>query len=403
MTWPKVVPQAYFLPPNLSQHMWPNLSQHMRIQKKRTPPGRWLRPVSTPRPPPHRKVRVGVEIETCARGKIERVGILKPTHDSSIRCHAGLRPVEYIIDYNNKVFMDDLKPLIRDMQLLLPTIHPCADNDLQENSCGMHVHMSLPHTQLDDFPFHLIIYQTLWIQRFQRTNCSRYGSRVQNGYCELSYESKSVEDLDKYSTLNLLPTLQGDRNIHIEFRGMGDAVELFTYKGHLNVAKFTEYLQFLQTFVRTGINLPSTSFDFSSRTAASGDLNMTDMGLTKVAPLVPTILQNVTIETLLLRGNDFPADQCLQLWHAIVSSKRCHYVEWDGHMTPEIIRQMVRFLHTDKWSGSYTPKIFISTGSGRSGSNAMWKREFMQQCANCQIDVRSDAYANGFYIRVRLH
>ena len=53
-------------------------------------------------------------------------------------------------------------------------------------SCGFHVHMSLPNHTLEEYPFHTVIFTVLWVATYQTPACRDHGCRDDDGIYGLS-------------------------------------------------------------------------------------------------------------------------------------------------------------------------------------------------------------------------
>jgi len=167
-------------------------------------------------------VRIGVEIETCVQGTPPKThGIMVAVNDSSIKCDSGTTAKEYIVNDEYHVFLHNRASvdalgmrktrkavrttvsegvLMDDISTLVPLLRPCNDE-----SCGMHVHMSSELHTVEEHPLLFVILQHMWLSDYQQQACAM-GSRRDNFYCPMAEAAVGVRELEKYSNLNLLPT-----------------------------------------------------------------------------------------------------------------------------------------------------------------------------------------------------
>ena len=114
-------------------------------------------------------VRLGVEIETCLKPgrRISENNMFEGEDDDSIRCEDGLRPREFVSRspvhyycYANRSTEIHPQPresnyhnMLNDMKEVFAKSDPCLNE-----TCGTHVHMSVPVT-VNAHPFLFVILQ----------------------------------------------------------------------------------------------------------------------------------------------------------------------------------------------------------------------------------------------------
>lgn len=172
-------------------------------------------------------VRVGLEIETCARTRPGRppsafvprgvpsgTAYFKATFDTSVKCKKGGTGVEYVTRDDVPVVLHgreaevpggvSLDAVLEDLKRnLLPHIVPCSNE-----SCGTHVHMSTPKYTVDEHPAGFVMLQQRWIERAQQEAVDLHGARAHTSYSEAMLRVGGLADMRKSTSLNLLPTFQ---------------------------------------------------------------------------------------------------------------------------------------------------------------------------------------------------
>ena len=93
-----------------------------------------------------------------------------------------------------------------------------------EDTGGLHVHLSHDMITKEKFPNFARVFQDLWVSRFFKKLQAKYELRTNNRFCRINtdYEADKHE---KYRQLNIKNSFnEGETLWHFEFRGMGDII-----------------------------------------------------------------------------------------------------------------------------------------------------------------------------------
>lgn len=289
-------------------------------------------------------VKLGVEIETCLDaekfsdlvGSYEnQIGMFIYEDDSSIKCRSpyearefvSREEVEFDIDSSNSGQRPSYKQMIQDIHTILSISSACSNN-----SCGTHVHMSLPNYSVNEHPFLFVILQSEWIKTYQKESIATHKTRDSSTYAQVQTEINNRNDLNKYTTMNLLPIfvtkVRDERYIdreeeeleyHIEFRGQRDAMEAYANKQTrsgivFDIDAFNKYIRFLATFMHHCKNIPAAMYDIEYA-------DLSNLRLTRVSDHFYDDITTCNIKRLDLSNNKFNATSLGKILKAATDSK----------------------------------------------------------------------------------
>jgi hypothetical protein len=244
-----------------------------------------------------------------------------PEEDGSIACTAETQiPLEFVSRKRVTFYVgeDDSRQtksyqqMVADLGNLFSKSDPCAPG-----KCGMHVHMSLPDVHVNDHPFLFVFLQNEWIQRYQKKSIDEFGTRASSSYAQTQQEILGRDNLDKYRSLNLLPTFtekvkgeedqyrdrtEEDLVYHVEFRGQDDALVTYlkrsTRSGSFAAAAFTRYIRFLAEFMTGCANMPSGKIHLR-------EADLSNLKLSRVSERFLEDIKRSNVSTLNLSKNNF--------------------------------------------------------------------------------------------------
>ena len=303
-------------------------------------------------------VQLGVEIETCidsdqwseyqlySEDRIGTIGVLKAVEDESIRCDVdGTIPLEFVsnppIDFHvnesNEEQSDQYREMLSNIDSLFSMSSPCA-----LDRCGTHVHMSLPNQSVNEHPFLFAVIQSEWIKHYQKRSIETFKTRPSSNYSVCQEIVLGRAQLTKYTDLNMLPTFTEKRSgeysersekelvYHVEFRGQDDAHIAFHRQhrtragGVFDKNRFTEYVNFLATFLTHCANLPDISYQLDS-------VDLSLLRLSRASHRLRRDLRYSGVTTVDLSKNNFDGESLKAILEAAAQSSTLRVLNIGGN------------------------------------------------------------------------